>query len=100
MASEAYRDGSSSDRRSTVRRGRVLGSFATALAHRLPRGENWVSGRSQCPECGALIGARDNIPIVSWVVLRGRCRSCGERISSRYPLTELALGGAVCGARA
>jgi leader peptidase (prepilin peptidase)/N-methyltransferase len=72
--------------------GAILGSFATALAHRLPRGENWVSERSQCPECGAQIRVRDNIPIVSWLALRGRCRDCGERISSRYPLTELALG--------
>ena len=72
--------------------GAILGSFATALAHRLPRGENWVSERSQCPECGEQIRARDNIPIVSWLVLRGRCRDCGEPISPRYPLTELALG--------
>jgi leader peptidase (prepilin peptidase) / N-methyltransferase len=72
--------------------GAILGSFATALAHRLPRGENWVSERSRCPECGAQIRARDNVPVVSWVVLRGRCRDCGEPISPRYPLAELTLG--------
>lgn len=72
--------------------GAVLGSFATALAHRLPRGENWISGRSRCPSCGAEIRARDNVPIVSWLALRGRCRDCGEPISPRYPLAELALG--------
>jgi leader peptidase (prepilin peptidase) / N-methyltransferase len=71
--------------------GAVLGSFATALAHRLPRGENWVSERSRCPECGAQIRARDNVPILSWLVLRGRCRDCGEPISARYPLAELTL---------
>ncbi len=71
--------------------GAVLGSFATALAHRLPRGENWVSERSRCPECGAQIRARDNVPIVSWLLLRGRCRGCGEPISPRYPLAELTL---------
>ena len=37
--------------------GAILGSFATAVAHRLPRGENWVSERSRCPECGAQIRA-------------------------------------------
>ena len=72
--------------------GAVLGSFATALAHRLPRGENWVSDRSRCPACGAGISARDNVPVVSWLVLRGRCRACGESISARYPLAELGLG--------
>ena len=71
--------------------GAILGSFATALAHRLPRGENWVSERSRCPECGAQIRARDNVPILSWLLLRGRCRDCGEPISRRYPLAELTL---------
>jgi len=72
--------------------GAVLGSFATALAHRLPRHENWISGRSQCPSCGEVIGARDNIPIASWMILRGKCRNCGEPISPRYILAELTLG--------
>ena len=72
--------------------GAILGSFATAVAHRLPRGENWVSERSRCPECGAQIRARDNVPILSWLLLRGRCRDCGKPISPRYPLAELTLG--------
>jgi len=71
--------------------GAVLGSFATALAHRMPRGENWVSERSRCPNCDEMIGARDNIPIASWMILRGRCRNCGEPISPRYVLAELVL---------
>jgi leader peptidase (prepilin peptidase)/N-methyltransferase len=72
--------------------GAVLGSFITVVAHRLPRDRGFVSGRSECPSCGAVIGARDNIPVASWMLLRGRCRSCGERISIRYPLTEAGLG--------
>jgi leader peptidase (prepilin peptidase)/N-methyltransferase len=72
--------------------GCVFGSFATVLAHRIPRGEGWVSGRSRCPACGAQIAARDNVPVLSWLLLRGRCRKCGVRISVRYPLAELALG--------
>jgi leader peptidase (prepilin peptidase)/N-methyltransferase len=71
--------------------GAILGSFATALAHRLPRNENWVSERSRCPSCGEMIGARDNIPIASWMILRGRCRNCGAAISPRYILAELIL---------
>lgn len=72
--------------------GVVLGSFITVVAHRLPRGEPWMGGRSRCPGCGAEIAAYDNVPLISWLVLRGRCRSCGEPISARYPLTELGLG--------
>ena len=51
--------------------GAILGSFATALAYRLPRGEIWVTERSRCPACGAQIRARDNVPILSWLILRG-----------------------------
>ncbi len=72
--------------------GAFVGSFVTVLAHRIPRKEGFITGRSRCPSCGATIGARDNIPIVSWLLLRGRCRACGEPIPARYPLTEAGLG--------
>jgi leader peptidase (prepilin peptidase)/N-methyltransferase len=72
--------------------GCIFGSFVTVLAHRVPRGEPWAGGRSRCPSCGVEIGARDNIPVLSWLLLRGRCRACGEPISVRYPLAELGLG--------
>ena len=72
--------------------GCVLGSFITVVAHRLPRGEGFVTGRSRCPSCGTQIAARDNIPVASWLLLHGRCRNCGEPISPRYPLTEAGLG--------
>ena len=72
--------------------GLILGSFISAVAHRLPRGESFVGGRSRCPRCGSQIAAYDNVPVLSWLLLRGRCRSCGERISIRYPLAELGLG--------
>jgi leader peptidase (prepilin peptidase) / N-methyltransferase len=75
--------------------GLVVGSFMTVAVHRLPRGESVVSPRSRCPACGAEIGARDNIPVLSWLLLRGRCRRCGERISVEYPLLELATAGLV-----
>jgi leader peptidase (prepilin peptidase) / N-methyltransferase len=71
--------------------GLLFGSFLTVVAHRVPRGESVVGGRSHCPRCGAQIAAYDNVPVVSWLVLRGRSRCCGERISGRYPLTEVAL---------
>ena len=75
--------------------GLVVGSFMTVAVHRLPKGESVVSPRSRCPACGAEIGARDNIPVLSWLLLRGRCRRCGERISVEYPLLELATAGLV-----
>jgi leader peptidase (prepilin peptidase) / N-methyltransferase len=72
--------------------GLAVGSFATAVAHRLPRGMSVAFARSECPACGARIAAYDNIPVFSWVLLQGKARCCGSRISSRYPLTEFAVG--------
>jgi len=71
--------------------GLIFGSFATVVAHRMPRGESFAVGRSRCPGCGQTIAAYDNIPVVSWLLLRGRCRHCDARISARYPITELAM---------
>ena len=75
--------------------GLVVGSFMTVAVYRLPKGESVVRPRSRCPACGAEIGARDNIPVLSWLLLRGKCRRCGERISAEYPLLELATAGLV-----
>jgi leader peptidase (prepilin peptidase)/N-methyltransferase len=72
--------------------GALAGSFLGVVAHRVPRGQSFLGGRSACDSCGAQIGALDNIPIVSWVLLRGRCRACGVGIPIRYPLSELAVG--------
>ncbi len=72
--------------------GLAAGSFATAVAHRVPRGISIAFARSQCPACGARIVAYDNVPVFSWLLLRGRARCCGARISPRYPLTELMVG--------
>jgi leader peptidase (prepilin peptidase) / N-methyltransferase len=75
--------------------GLVVGSFMTVAVHRLPKGESVVHPRSRCPACGAEIGARDNVPVLSWLLLRGRCRRCGERISVVYPILELATAALV-----
>ena len=72
--------------------GLVIGSFVTVVGYRVPRGESIVGPRSRCTTCGAQIAAYDNIPVFSWVILRGRSRCCGDRISARYPVTELSLG--------
>ena len=78
--------------------GLLFGSFVTVLVHRLPRKESVVGPRSQCPHCGILIRAVDNVPLVSYLLLRGRCRNCGERISPEYPITEVATALLFAGA--
>ena len=72
--------------------GLIFGSFATVAAHRIPQRESIVTGRSKCPNCGAMVTAFENIPVLSYLFLRGKCRHCGNRISIRYPLIELATG--------
>ncbi|MGH2755320.1 MAG: prepilin peptidase [Actinomycetota bacterium] len=69
--------------------GLLWGSFATVAAHRIPRRESFLAGRSKCPNCGKQINAIDNIPVISYVLLRGKCRNCGHPISIRYPLIEI-----------
>jgi len=92
----------------------LIGSFLNVVIHRLPimmerawreeatellntpSAQNFAEGRfdlvvprSQCPSCGALITAMQNIPVISYIFLRGRCASCHASISARYPLVEL-----------
>lgn len=72
--------------------GLIFGSFATAVAYRVPRKESIVTGRSKCPSCDNQITWYDNIPVAGYLLLRGRCRNCGERISPRYLWIELTVG--------
>ena len=58
-----------------------------------PRAEyNLFRPRSACPQCGAMIRAWQNVPVVSWLALRGKCANCHAPISARYPSVEI-LGG-------
>lgn len=72
--------------------GLLIGSFLNVVIWRVPRGESVVRPPSHCPGCDSEIGARDNIPVISWLLLGGRCRRCKMRISARYPAVELATG--------
>jgi len=72
--------------------GLFLGSFLNVVAERAARGERWFFSRSRCDSCKHKLSWYDLIPLVSWAVLRGRCRHCGNKISVRYPLSELAFG--------
>lgn len=87
--------------------GLCLGSFATALTWRLPRGISIVcekkSGKekraavSRCTQCKNQLTLPDLIPLFSWLFTRGKCRYCKKPVSAHYPLIELATAG-LCGA--
>jgi leader peptidase (prepilin peptidase)/N-methyltransferase len=66
-----------------------VGSFLGLVATRRGTGRTVVFGRSRCPSCGAALGVRDLVPVLSWLALRGRCRRCGARIGTLYPAMEL-----------
>ncbi len=70
--------------------GAVMGSFLNCTAWRIVHGESFIHGRSHCTTCGHVLGVTELIPIFSWLIQRGRCKNCGQKISARYPLTELA----------
>lgn len=72
--------------------GLAIGSFLNVCTLRWPQDQSVVKPRSRCPQCALEIGARDNIPVISWILLRGKCRGCGLAISIQYPLVELATG--------
>jgi len=69
--------------------GVLAGSFSNMLIYRLPRGQNWVTGRSKCPHCRQVLAVRDLIPIVSYVASGGRCRYCHVPIKKRYLWVEV-----------
>ncbi|MDQ3646771.1 MAG: prepilin peptidase, partial [Actinomycetota bacterium] len=73
--------------------GLIFGSFGSVVAHRVPRGES-IGGRerSKCPSCGNVLGAKENVPLLSFAFQGGRCAHCKARIPLRYPLAELATG--------
>ncbi|MFN8081845.1 MAG: prepilin peptidase [Kineosporiaceae bacterium] len=80
--------------------GLLFGSFLNVVIARVPAGESVVSPPSRCPRCGASIGARDNVPVLSWLLLRGCSRCCGLPISRRYPLVEAGSAVALAGVTA
>lgn len=67
----------------------AVGSFVGSLVRRLPAGRPIMLARSACDRCGARLGGRDLIPLLSWAALRGRCRHCGGGVSAFYPAVEL-----------
>lgn len=70
--------------------GLLVGSFLATAVLRLPKRQPIVLTRSACPVCGHPLGPSELIPVLSWVFQKGQCRACGGRISSFYPLMEIA----------
>jgi len=68
--------------------GLAVGSFLNVVIHRVPRDESLIRPGSHCPQCGAAIRNRHNVPVLGWLMLRGRCADCRTPISVRYPLVE------------
>ena len=69
--------------------GLIFGSFLTALSYRIPKKISIAKGRSFCDKCKKEIVWYDNIPLLSFLLLKGKCRNCHQKISIRYPLTEI-----------
>jgi len=67
-----------------------VGSFLGVVIDRLPAGRPLLVGRSRCDACGATLGAKDLVPVVSWLRQRGRCAYCRAELSTFYPIIELA----------
>ena len=96
--------------------GALIGSFLNVVIYRLPvmmehawRDEiaqaqeqipeerptfNLMTPRSRCGQCGHVITALENIPVVSWLFLRGRCSACGTAISTALPATTAKMQNA------
>jgi len=72
--------------------GLAVGSFIGTLVYRLPRGEQFVKGRSYCPNCAHTLRWYDLVPVFSFLILLGRCRYCRSKISWSYPVIELCSG--------
>lgn len=74
--------------------GAAVFSFVGVVVYRLPRGMNYISGRSICPGCNNQLKWYHNIPIFSYLFLRGKCGYCKKPIGCSHLVLEL-VGGAL-----
>jgi leader peptidase (prepilin peptidase)/N-methyltransferase len=84
--------------------GACMGSFSSAIAYRITKGESWIGGvntmsghlevaRSKCPTCKHPLKWFDLFPVLSWLSTQGHCRYCQQKISIRYPIIEMLGAG-------
>ncbi|HSQ97449.1 MAG TPA: prepilin peptidase [Rickettsiales bacterium] len=69
--------------------GVCFGSFITLASYRLPKNEDIFIKKSYCPKCKKPLKFFSLIPIFSWIFQKGKCSMCSNKISIRYPLTEI-----------
>jgi leader peptidase (prepilin peptidase)/N-methyltransferase len=67
-----------------------IGSFLGVVVSRARAPHRILFGRSACEHCGAVLGPRDLVPLLSWLAARGRCRHCHAPLGLFYPAIELA----------
>jgi len=72
--------------------GLCIGSFLNVVILRLRTGEEFVKGRSHCPQCGHVLKWYENVPLLSFIILRGKCSACQQKISWQYPIVEFVTG--------
>lgn len=72
--------------------GLVMGSFINCVAWRIAHGEDFIHGRSHCATCGHTLSPLELIPVVSFLLQKGKSRCCQEKISLRYPISEVLTG--------
>jgi hypothetical protein len=78
--------------------GGCFGSFASVLIHRIPKGENWISKPSYCPDCGSPIPWWLNLPFIGALLLiiayQMRTACCHRPMRFKYLYLET-IGGCI-----
>lgn len=67
----------------------LIGGDSYTTKEEMNKKFNLFVPRSQCPSCGHMITALENIPVISYLFLRGKCSSCKTHISIQYPIIEI-----------
>lgn len=75
-----------------------IGSFIGCMADRLATDRAFVWSRSSCDHCDHPLGLGDLVPLFSWMLGGAKCRYCRGKISSYYPLIEVAALAVVASA--
>lgn len=70
--------------------GSIMGSFYYCIGIRLPKGENALTSRSHCDNCGYTLKWYNLIPLFSYIFQKRKCTKCHQKIASGHFWCELA----------